>query len=392
MRVMIAGLATGVAVVLALLALAAFNLHVFVETHRDELVARGERTLGRAVQIGSVTPSWWPIGIRFADVVIGEDPRFGTGPCVEAAAVRIAVHPGPLLFGRLEVSAIVLDRPRITLVRDGAGRWNVASLGAPATENDGEGERQAPGHVRRPRHRRIRVPPLWLGLVATEIRDGHVDLEDRSGPTPRRLSAASVRLRASELRLGGDTRIRVDAALFPGSVRPDAHAELQITRIGLQDGAATPFSLHLDLHDAELGTLATIAGRREAWSGRLAHLVADATGVLDRFAVDVDASADDAWRLGPHVVVPRLPSRLSLRAQATRDAIHLDRASGAFGTLEWTAAGLMELRPWHIELTAQSLAQSSIELGDARPPWRLSDIAVTLGGSDALHIESLRAR
>ncbi len=386
MRVIVAALATAAAVVLALLALAAFNLHVFIAAHRDELVARGERTLGRTVRIGDVAPSWWPIGLRFADVVIGEDPRFGTGPCVDAAAVRIAVRPGPLLFGRLEVSAIVLDRPHITLVRDAAGRWNVATLG------ESEGERHPTDGERRPRHRAIRVPVLWLGLAATEIRDGHVELEDRSEPTPRRLSAASVRLRASELRLGGDTRVRVDAALFPGSVRPDSHADLQITRLGLQDGAATPFSLHLDLRDADLGTLATVAGRREPWAGRLAHLVADATGVLDRFAVDVDASADDAWRLGPRVAVPRLPSRLSLRAQATRDAIRLERASGAFGTLEWTAAGLIELRPWHVELTMQSVPESGIEIGGARPPWRLSDVAVTLGGADALHVESLRAR
>src|SRR6266478_817371 len=241
MRVMIAGLATGGAVVLGLLALAAFNLHVFIDAHRDELVTRGERTLGRTVQIGDVTPSWWPIGIRFADVVIGEDPRFGAGPCVDAAAVRIAVRPGPLVLGRLEVSAIVLDRPRITLVRDAAGRWNVASLGDGEREHDGE--RRATNGERRMRHHAIRVPPLWLGL------------------------AASVRLRASALRLGGDARVRVDAALFPGSVRPDAHAELQITRLGLQDGADTPFSLHLDLHDADLGTLATVAGRRERWSG-----------------------------------------------------------------------------------------------------------------------------
>src|SRR5436305_1221359 len=134
MRVIIAALATAAAVAAALLALAAFNLHVFIETHRDELVARGEHALGRAVRIG----------------------------------------------------------------------------------------------------------------------DGRVDIEDRSGTTPRRLSAASVRLRASELRLGGDTRVRLDAALFPGSVRPDSHVELQITRLGMQDRAATPFTLHLDVHDADL--------------------------------------------------------------------------------------------------------------------------------------------
>ncbi|MBI3767500.1 MAG: AsmA family protein [Deltaproteobacteria bacterium] len=386
MRIVFAALAIAAAITLALLALAAFNLHVFVEAHRDELVSRGERALGRTVQIGAVAPSWWPIGIRFADVVIGEDPRFGTAPFVDAAAVRVAVRPGPLVLGRLEVSAIVLDRPRIAMVRDVAGRWNVASLGA------GESEGSPASAKRHVRGRAIHLPLVWLGLAATDIRDGHIEVEDRSGPAARRLTATSVRLRSSELRLGGDARLRLDAAIFPGSIRPDAHLDLQIARLGLQNGAATPFTLHLELDDADLGTLAMIAGRRERWAGGVTQIVADATGVLDRFGVDLSAHADGEWRLGPHFVMPRVASRMSVRADATRDAVRLERASGAFGTLEWTAVGTVELRPWSVELTLQSVPESVASLGDVAPPWRLSDLAVTLRGDDALHVESARAR
>jgi hypothetical protein len=388
MRILLAALATAAAAALALLALAAFNLHVFVESHRDELVARGERTLGRQVRIGSVAPSWWPIGIRFNDVVVAEDPRFGTAPFVDAAAVRVAVRPGPLLLGRLEVATIVLDRPRITLVRDAAARWNLSSLGsAPGRERGTSGSKR-----QRARGREMRLPLVWLGLAAIEIRDGSIELEDRSGPVSRRLSAAKVRLRSSELRLGGDARVRLDAAIFPTSVRPDAHLDAQLARLGLQDGAATPFTMHLALEDADLGTLATIAGRSERWAGGVAQIVADASGVLDHFDVDVTARADAAWRVGPHLAVPRVPVRLSTHAQVTRDGVRLERASGAVGTLEWTAAGLVELRPWRLELAVQSVPETAVLVGGGARPWRLSDVALTLVGDEALHLELARAR
>ena len=387
MRIVLAALATAAAVVAALLALVAFNLHVFVEAHRDELVTRGERALGRTVRIGGVAPSWWPIGIRFTDVVIGEDARYGSGPFIDAAAVRVAVRPGLLVLGRLEVSAVVLDRPRITLVRDAAGRWNVGSLGGDDSDHAASGGRR---RTRRPRA--IKLPAVWFGLAATEIRDGRIELEDRSGATTRHLTAANVRLRVSELRLGGDARIRLDATIFPASARPDVHCDLQIARLGLQDGAATPFILHLQLDDADLGTLAMLAGRRERWTGSVTRLNADASGVLDRFDVDIAVSADGAWRVGPHLALPRVASRLSARAEATRDTIRLTRANGAFGTLEWTAAGTVELRPWHVDLALQSVPESVVTIGEVEPPLRLSDLALTVSGDDALHVEAARAR
>lgn len=389
MRVLITTVAIGLGAVLALLGLAAFNLHVFVDAHRDELIARGARALGRSVTIASVRPAWWPIGIRFDDVVVGDDTRFGATPFLTAAVMRVALRPGPLVLGRVEVSRLVLERPHFTLVRDADGAWNVASLGA-SPESDAAPPGSGVANEARPRKARLRMP--LLGLASTEIRDGRIDIEDRSEPTTRRLAMTSVRLRASELRLGGDVHVRLETALFPGGVAPDARVDVQIAHVGLQDVQQTPFVARVELENADLATLATIAGRREAWAGRVERIVAEMTGGLEHFYVDLAVRSDADLRLGPHLPLPRVPVRIDARAEVVRDTVRLDHASGAFGALEWTGAGSATLRPWHVELALQSVHDSVAALPIGRPPLRLSDVAVAIVGDDVLRIAPARAR
>ena len=170
MRFALAVVAAGLGAVIVLLALAAVNLRVFIDAHRDELVADGARALGRNVTIGTVRPSWWPIGIRFTDVTVGDDARFATTPFVAADAVRIVLRANALVRGRAEVSRIVVERPHIRLVRDARGRWNVASLGAAPEGNGTAPGEEGEGRGRRSHRVRMRLP--LLGLAASEIRDG----------------------------------------------------------------------------------------------------------------------------------------------------------------------------------------------------------------------------
>jgi hypothetical protein len=366
--------------------LATINLHVFVEAHRDELIARGQRAVGRSVTIGSVAPSWWPIGIRFGDVVVGEDPRFGAGTFLDAAAVRVGLRPVALALGRVEVTRIVFDRPHITLVRDAAGRWNVINLaggGGGRGDDEGEGERK--------RRHGLRMPPIWLGLAASEIRDGRIDVEDRSGGVPRRLSAVGVRVRASELRLGADTHIRADAAIFPGSVRQDLHLELTLSALGSQDGAHTPFVAHLEMLDADLETLALLAGRPALWSGRVARLTIDASGVLDQFGVTLAARSDGGWHLGPHLPLPPLSVRVDASAAVTRDAINLQSASGDLGPLSWTATGTATMRPWHFEAAVRGTGEAaSLTVGERT--LSLADLELIVSGDETVRLTPAHLR
>jgi len=386
MRVIVAALATALVVAVALLVLAAFNLHVFVEAHRDELVARGEKALGRAVTIGAVTPSWLPVGIRFAGVAVADDPGFGAAPFLTAGAVRVVLRPGPLALGRIEVSHVVLDGPRIILVRNAAGRWNTASLGhEPAVDGAHGGTAEG--------RRRARLSPVWLGFAATEIRDGVVTIEDHGGTTPRRLAANRVRVRVSELRLDGDARVRVDAALSGADVRPDLHLDVSLAHLGVQDGGATPFVARLEVDDLDLAALALAAGRAEPWTGKMDRLVANASGTLDRCTVDVTARSGGGWRIGRHLPLPRVEARVDASAEVTREGVRLTQATGAFGSLAWRATGGASLRPWRLAATLESVPETDVALpGGASPPFRLTEVVVPVRADDALHLGPARAR
>ncbi len=391
MRVLVTALATICGATLALLALAAFNLHVFVDAHRDELIARIGRACGRSVAIRSVTPGWWPVGIRLGDVVVDEDPRFGAGAFLTANAARIAVRPDLLILGRVEVSRLVLESPRIALIRDASGRWNAASVGA-VSLGDGAGEDGGSAGPRSHRRHEGRVRLPWIGLAATDVHDGRLEIEDRSGGSVRRIAISSVRLRASALRLGEDARVRIDAAMAPDAVAPDTHVDLRIARLGMQDEVQTPFVARVEFENADLATAAVIAGRREPWAGRIGSLVAEATGGLEHFFVDVALRANAPLRFGPHLPLPRVAIQIDARAEVVRDRLRLEHASGAFGPLQWTAEGDATWRPWHLELTLQSVADSTAPLGAGQPPLALSDLSVAIFADDSVRIAPARAR
>ena len=97
-------------------------------------------TLGRPVQIGEMHLSLLAGGVSVQNVVIGEDPAFGSAPFLTAKSLDVGVTMLPLLLSRsLDVNSITLREPELRLVRGNGGRWNFSSLGtsAPAPSNPG---------------------------------------------------------------------------------------------------------------------------------------------------------------------------------------------------------------------------------------------------------------
>jgi hypothetical protein len=389
MRVALAVLMAVASAVLALAALAAFNLRTFVDAHRDELLTRGERLLERPLRVGGVGPSWWPVGIRFVNVSIDDDPRFGAGAFLDAAAVHVTLRPWSLAVGRLEVSGVVLEAPHIRLVRDRRGRWNVATLGAAESRIPA-----GPANGGKPR-RGARVPATWiLGMAVTEVRNGSVDIEDLDADPPRRLAAQRVRVRAEDMRLGGAPRIRVDASLFPSDDRADAHLDVHVADLGASDRERTPFTARLDLRDVDLATVAAWNGFADGPRGRLATVSVAARGTLERGRVEVDAyGAETPIRLRPGWTLPGRPA--VLRATVTYEAgnVTLEDGQAAFGALVLDASGSAELSPWRGTLALDSREGSALELTIAQPPMRLSDVALRLAmEGEVVRTEMARAR
>ena len=136
---------TLIAAVLVLAVLVVLNVRAYVEGERDELVARAERALGRALHVGAVGASWWPLGVRMSDVSVDDDAAFGGGALATIPAVIIPIRLWALATGTIEAAGLRLEAPRLHLTRDEHRRWNIATLGRSESKSArGDGRDGAP--------------------------------------------------------------------------------------------------------------------------------------------------------------------------------------------------------------------------------------------------------
>lgn len=93
------------------------------------ILAAIQAGLGRQLSADTVRLRLLPLpGVELDGVRLAEDPAFGAEPMVFADDATAAVRILPLFAGRIEFARIHLDNPSINLVRNRAGRWNVAAL------------------------------------------------------------------------------------------------------------------------------------------------------------------------------------------------------------------------------------------------------------------------
>ncbi|MFB3920494.1 MAG: AsmA family protein [Terriglobia bacterium] len=120
-----------VAVTLALLALAAWQLPTFLsaERFRKGLEAGIERTLHRSVTFRTATFRMLPRpGFALNDVVVREDPAFGPEPFARIDRIECDIRWRSIWRSRLEFATLRLERPSFNVVRNDRGEWNVEKL------------------------------------------------------------------------------------------------------------------------------------------------------------------------------------------------------------------------------------------------------------------------
>ncbi len=118
-------------VILAFAAMVLFGLPTLVRA--DRLRPQLERSLaamtGRHVELRALRYSLRHGALVGSDLVIAEDPGFGSVPFLQARSVEFDVPFWPMVFGRdPEPTRIAFDSPTIVLKQDAQGRWNYSSL------------------------------------------------------------------------------------------------------------------------------------------------------------------------------------------------------------------------------------------------------------------------
>ncbi|MCC6766176.1 MAG: AsmA family protein [Deltaproteobacteria bacterium] len=365
MRILTAGLGIVALALLGLVAFAVLNLRALVGAHQGRLVARVERALGRPFTVGEVSPSWWPLGVRLRGVTIGEDPTFGTAPFLVADGVVMGVRAWPLVSGRIEASGVMLEGPRVNVVRGADGRWNLQSLGVSTA-------REGIAHGK-PKDRRVafRVPIEWVvGVALSRVRDGTITITDHRLGSAAPLVLRHVSVRAIDVRVGASARIGVEAALFAAN-EPDVRLELRADRLGEQDVEHTPFTARVEIDDADLSALSGQMGRTRFASGRLRRVTVDADGTLaDLRATLAVETADPALRVGALPLGALRPIALGARMRRAGKVIAIEDLRVTIGTLAVRGEGEATLDPWRASLTVRSEREGAAEI--ALDGWTLA--------------------
>jgi uncharacterized protein involved in outer membrane biogenesis len=187
------------------------------------------------VRFASLSVSVFPLpAVTLHKLEVADDPRFGAAPFLTMDSGRLRLRLRPLLTGRVEFAELVLANPVITVVRDAAGRLNVATLGA-ATEPRASTRPPRPGAPGA-----VVAPAL---LPATLKIDGGVLVYVAHGqrPTPRqyRIERLDLTVKTTGPQLAytgtahltpGDVALTIaDGLLTLGPGRPLAEAAVRAT-------------------------------------------------------------------------------------------------------------------------------------------------------------------
>ena len=86
-------------------------------------------SLGRPVHLDRVSLTLLPIpGFTIENLVVGEDPAFGSEPIIRANQVHATVRISSLWRRQIEFSTISFTDPSVNLVHASNGQWNIEGV------------------------------------------------------------------------------------------------------------------------------------------------------------------------------------------------------------------------------------------------------------------------
>ncbi|HET8578543.1 MAG TPA: AsmA family protein [Methylomirabilota bacterium] len=400
---MLKWLAIAVGALLVLLVAAALALPLLLDTPAIQAYATQAAThaLNRPVKFTSLSISTLPLpSVKLRGLQVAEDPAFGTAPFLTVAEGRIGIRLWPLFSGRIEMADLTLEEPRIALVEDAAGRWNVGTLAASTTPG--------PPPPRRDSGRSGGASAGAVLLSHVSIKDGVLDYHKRGAKgSDFRLEKINVtltqagfgetlRLNGTALGQPGALSLKIsDATLTPGGVRTTFGDTPFKAKVEIEAKDVAPFSAAVLTTPALFGPM---KGRLEL-TGTPARLAGTGNLSFDRLTVSEEwprcqapkrrQLAVDTLRLPISLTPAQLDSapldaKLAQGTVSTRLALTLGQAPMA--TLKDINIKGLQLGPLLVDFLCQSFAVTGpLDLtGEATA--RVADALHTANGSGRLRI------
>ena len=225
----------GIAVAILLVILLTLPFLINVNSFRPKIESELTSVLGRPVTLGELSLSLLSGNVGVENVSIADDPAFSKSPFVTAKSLKVGVKLMPLIFSKtLNVTGIVLDEPKITLLKAANGTWNFSTLGTPGARESAEPAKED--------------TPKNLSIGKVEITNGELAVgRANSAAKPQVYDEVNVEL--TNLSFTSQFPFKLTADLPGGGT---ANVSGKAGPMNRQDSAKTPFDATLKVKDLDI--------------------------------------------------------------------------------------------------------------------------------------------
>jgi AsmA protein len=262
-------------------------------------------SLGRPVHLDNVSMSVFPLpGLVIENLVVDEDPTFGSEPIIRANTVRATLRLSSLWRRRVEFSTISFTEPSVNLVHTAAGKWNIEEVLMQASRVEAAPTTQ----------RRAGPAPRFPYIEATGAR---LNFKMDQEKLPFSLVDSEFALWSPDPNQWM-LRLRARPTRTDSSISDAGTVELEAT-LGRGDSLAhIPLNLTGQWRDAPLGEASRVlAGHDAGWRGNIA-LSANIRGTIGESAVMARLRLIGARRAD---FVPQQPLAAEIECFATATSV-----------------------------------------------------------------------
>src|ERR1041385_1134152 len=135
------GIVVAILIAIVVLVIVVVPLVLDINRYHGLVQAQLEKALGRPVSFAQMHLSLAPPTVRMDNVVIGENPQFGSGPFASTDAIDASVKLLPLLHKDVQINSLDLKNPKVQLIRNAQGVWNFSTLGSQHPQHPSQQEK-----------------------------------------------------------------------------------------------------------------------------------------------------------------------------------------------------------------------------------------------------------
>jgi uncharacterized protein involved in outer membrane biogenesis len=169
-----------------------------------------ERALGRQISVGHVRLSLLPLGVTLHTIEVMDDPAFGSRPFFIADTVTVRPALWPLLHRQIDIAALTVSNPSVTLINQNDGRWNYQTLGASASSDHSAATGPAASSSGSPSEVALMLPPLQ----SFRLVNGSITVKTLRAASPS-MKVDRINLSIDNLNVGETVAVQGSAHVSP---------------------------------------------------------------------------------------------------------------------------------------------------------------------------------